>query len=221
MSVGQGGLKLDRGLSEYDRAHRLSLVYLWAVPGPRAGLWKHVLGGWSIAGITSFQTGAPFTLQNGSDRNNDAIPAGDRPDSANPPAPVNSRAVIAPATCSLRCVSGYRNPDSGACVTPADVHWIEGSGLPNGSTVGRNTLLAGGTNNFEASLLKSFPVGRAPSAGISLGGSERIQSSAVHSSSREDRSWFAAWAFSESRFHRQRYPQHVGAAQTHFLREGS
>ena len=149
----QGGLKLDRGLSDYDRAHRLTLVYLWTVPGPRTGLWKYALGGWSIAGITSFQTGAPFTLQNGSDRNNDAIP-NDRPDIGNAAAPLNSRAVISP-----RCATGYQNPDTATCVTPGDVHWIEGKGLPNASTVGRNTLLAGGTSNFEASLSKSFPVG--------------------------------------------------------------
>ena len=111
------------------------------------------MGGWSIAGITSFQTGAPFTLQNGSDRNNDAIP-NDRPDIGNPAAPLNSRAVISP-----RCATGYQNPDTATCVTPGDVHWMEGKGLPNASTVGRNTLLAGGTSNFDASLSKSFPVG--------------------------------------------------------------
>jgi hypothetical protein len=72
---------------------------------------------------------------------------------------VNSRAVIAPATGPLSCASGYRNPDIVACATPTDVHWIEGSRLPNSATVGRNTLLAGGVNNFEASLSKSFPVG--------------------------------------------------------------
>jgi hypothetical protein len=111
------------------------------------------LGGWSIGGITSFQTGAPFTLQNGSDRNNDAIP-NDRPDIGNPAAPLNSRGVISPP-----CATGYQNPDTATCVTPGDVHWMEGKGLPNASTVGRNTLLAGGTSNFDASLSKSFPVG--------------------------------------------------------------
>ena len=154
MPAGQGGLKLDRGLSDYDRAHRLTVAYLWTVPGPRAGLWKYILGGWSIAGITSFQTGAPFSLQNGTDRNNDTITDNDRPDIGNPAAPLNSRAVISP-----RCATGYQNLDTATCVTPADVHWIEGTGLPNASTVGRNTLLAGSTNNFDASLSKSFPVG--------------------------------------------------------------
>ena len=153
--VSQGGLKLDRGLSDFDRPHRLTLVYLWAVPGPRAGWWKYSLGGWAIAGVTTFQSGTPFSVGNGSgsDRNNDGIPA-DRPDIGNVSAPLNSRAIIAPS-----CSTGYRNPDNGSCVSPRDVHWVEGTGLPNASTVGRNTLRTGGTNNFDLNLSKAIPLG--------------------------------------------------------------
>jgi hypothetical protein len=151
--VMQGGLKLDRGLSDFDRPQRLTIAYLWAVPGPRSGWWRYPLGGWSVAGITTFQSGTPFTVANGSDRNNDAIPA-DRPDIGNPGAPLNSRAIIAP-----RCSTGYQNPDTGSCVSPGDVHWVEGKGFPNAATVGRNTLRTGGTNNFDMNLSKSIPLG--------------------------------------------------------------
>jgi hypothetical protein len=92
-------------------------------------------------------------LANGTDRNNDAI-LGDRPDIGNPAAPWNSRAIVAP-----RCLAGYQNPDTGACVSPGDVHWVEGLGFPNSSTVGRNTLRTGGTNNFDLNLSKSIPWG--------------------------------------------------------------
>jgi hypothetical protein len=44
-------------------------------------------------------------------------------------------------------------------VTPSDVHWIEGIGFPNASTVGRNTLRTGITNNFDLNLTKSIPIG--------------------------------------------------------------
>src|SRR6185437_6013444 len=71
--VSQGGLLLDRGLSDFDRTHRLTIVYLWAIPGPRSGWSSYALGGWSIAGVTTFQSGTPFTLANGTDRNNDGI----------------------------------------------------------------------------------------------------------------------------------------------------
>lgn len=69
VAVSQGGLKLDRGPSDFDRTHRLTIVYLWAIPGPHSGRWRHALGGWSVAGITTFQSGTPFSVANGSDRN--------------------------------------------------------------------------------------------------------------------------------------------------------
>ena len=150
--VAQGGLKLDRGPSDFDRGQRLALSYLWAIPGPSQRFWKHVMGGWSIAGITIFQSGTPYTAVNGFDRNGDGWLA-DRPDISNPGAPRNSRAVLWPS-----CATGYRNPDTLACMNPSAAYWVEGTGFPNVSTVGRNTLFTNGTNNFDLSLFKSFAV---------------------------------------------------------------
>jgi hypothetical protein len=155
--IAQGGLKLDRGLSDFHRGQRLTLLYLWEIPGPSKGLWKQVMGGWSIAGVTTFQSGTPYTLLNGTDRNRDGW-LGDRPDISNPNAPRNSRAQIWPSTGPQGCATGYRNPDINACVSPADVYWVEGTGFPDASTVGRNTLFTNGTNNFDLSLLKTFAV---------------------------------------------------------------
>jgi hypothetical protein len=146
--ISQGGLKLDRGVSDYDRRHRLTIAYLWAIPGPHSGWMRYGLGGWSLAGITTFQSGTPYTLANGSDRNNDGILA-DRPDIGNPNAPSNTRAILFP-----KCATGYQNPDTASCVSPTDVHWVEGTGFPNAATVGRNTLLTRGTNNFDLNLTK-------------------------------------------------------------------
>jgi hypothetical protein len=157
MPVSQGGLKLDRGLSDYNRSHRLTIAYIWDIPGPRRGLARHALGGWSIAGITTFQSGTPYTVQNGFDRNNDGF-RNDRPDIGNPDAPLGTRAVIALASGPGACSTGYRNPDTGACVTPGEVHFVEGQGLPNSRTVGRNTLFTGGTNNWDATLVKTFAI---------------------------------------------------------------
>ena len=151
--ISQGGLNLDRGLSDYDRTHRLTIVYLWAIPGPRSGWMRYALGGWSIAGITTFQSGTPFTAGNGFDRNNDGF-SEDRPDIGNPNAPLNTRAITAP-----KCSTGFQNADTGSCVSPGDVHWVEGIGFPNAATVGRNTLHTGGTNNFDLNLTKSIPFG--------------------------------------------------------------
>lgn len=150
--INQGGLSLDRGVSDYSRNQRLVLVYLWDIPGPKQGILGQVLGGWTITGITTFQTGAPYTVANGFDRNNDGVSA-DRPDISNPNAPLNTRAIT-----STTCSTGWLNPDTNGCVTPNDVHFIQGNGLPNSSTVGRNTLFAGGVNNFDVDILKTFKV---------------------------------------------------------------
>jgi hypothetical protein len=36
---------------------------------------------------------------------------------------------------------------------------VQGTGSPNASTVGRNTLRTGGTNNFDLNVTKSIPFG--------------------------------------------------------------
>jgi hypothetical protein len=66
-----------------------------------------------------------------------------------------SRAVV-----NAACGTGYRNPDTNACVAPSEVRWVQAPVglLPNAATVGRNTLLTGGTNNFDLTLSKSFPI---------------------------------------------------------------
>jgi len=155
----QGGLRLDRGLSDYHRAHRFTITYLWDIPGPKNKYLKVPLAGWSLSGITTFQSGTPYSIANGFDRNNDGL-ANDRPDIGNPNAPINTRAVVAPTTGPNSCASGFRNPDALTltCVTPNDVHWIQGTGLPNAATVGRNTLFTEGVNNFDVNVLKKFEI---------------------------------------------------------------
>ncbi len=151
----QGGMRLDRGLSDFHRGQRLTFSYTWVVPGPAKGWKRYALGGWSMAGITTFQSGTPFTVQNEIDRNNDAVTGADRPDIGNPAALLYSRAVV-----NAACGSGYRNPDTNACVAPSEVRWVQAPVglLPNASTVGRNTLLTGGTNDLDLTLFKSFPI---------------------------------------------------------------
>jgi len=66
--------------SNFDRPHRLVASYLWEVPGPSAGALRHVLGGWQFSGITSGQSGRPFTILTGVDSNGDTNLFSDRPD---------------------------------------------------------------------------------------------------------------------------------------------
>ena len=106
------------------------------------------------------------------------------------------------------------------CVTPADVHWIQGTGLPNASTVGRNTLRAGGINNFDVSLSKSFQIGeqkRLEFRWEAFNALNHPQFTQVPERSVAGSRPDVAVPLSESRFHRQRHPQHVGAGEARIL----
>jgi hypothetical protein len=55
-------LRTARGLSDFDRTHRLQVTYTYNIPGPRTGLLGHVFGNWSMGGLTTFQSGLPVTF---------------------------------------------------------------------------------------------------------------------------------------------------------------
>jgi outer membrane receptor protein involved in Fe transport len=150
----QVGVKRERGLSDFHRTHRLSISYVWTLPTVRNRLWNVALGGWSLAGITSFQSGAPFTVTGSRSNSVTLAETLNRPDIGNPNAPLNTRAIVS-EICSE---TGYYNPDTNLCVSPAGVHWIQGSGPINAATVGRNTLQAGSVFNSDLSLSKSFQI---------------------------------------------------------------
>jgi hypothetical protein len=59
----------DRARSTYDRPHRLAGNFVYELPWfqNQKGLKGHVLGGWQVNGFFTFQSGAPFTVLNGSD----------------------------------------------------------------------------------------------------------------------------------------------------------
>ena len=157
-----GGLKLDWAPSDYDRRHRFVFNYVWDLPIFRGNnhLVGKVLGGWQWNGIVTFQSGAPFTIANGRDRNGDGQSGPDRPDLGNPNAPHNTRAVVVAAGT---CATGLQNPDTLTCVTRNDVYAVQvaaatGTSLiaPGPATLGRNTERSKPVQNFDMSLFKTF-----------------------------------------------------------------
>ena len=68
----------EYALSVFDRTHRLVVNYIWEIPGAKSGVLKHVIGGWQLSGVTSFQSGQPFTIFTGQDTNGNGGGA-DRP----------------------------------------------------------------------------------------------------------------------------------------------
>jgi carboxypeptidase family protein len=62
-------IRADRGRSSYDRPHRFSgnVVYEFPFHREQKGFVGYLLGGWQINSFFTLQSGAPFTVLNGSD----------------------------------------------------------------------------------------------------------------------------------------------------------
>jgi hypothetical protein len=62
-------LEAEKGRSTYDRPHRLSGNFVYELPmGMNTqGIASKLLGGWQVSSFFTFQSGAPFTVLNGSD----------------------------------------------------------------------------------------------------------------------------------------------------------
>jgi len=60
----ESNLKNSRGLSDFDRPHRLAVSYRYDLPffSGAEGVRKQLLRGWSISGITIIQSGTPFSI---------------------------------------------------------------------------------------------------------------------------------------------------------------
>jgi hypothetical protein len=157
-----GGLRNERAVSLFDRPHRGVLTYVFETPWFRSqrGLGGHLLGGWELSGVTTFESGAPYTVTNGVDANGFSGSFPDRPN-FNPFGRAGVRAV--PLTDADNCITGYVNPDAGdAPVDPATAQYI---GLPafvagrtcsvqRSGNLGRNTARTPGTNLWNVNVLK-------------------------------------------------------------------
>jgi hypothetical protein len=163
-----GGQQRERGLSLFDRTHRASFTYIYELPWmhDQHGFIGRVVGGWQLAGITTFESGVPLNVSNGQDA--DSIGGNlDRPD-FNPSGQDGVRAI--PATAASPSSTGYINPDKQigttatgapifAPIDPKDAMFI---GIPANSgrtgNLGRNTLHTPGINNTNFTITKAVSI---------------------------------------------------------------
>ena len=64
----QRNVRAQRGVSDFDREHRLVVSGTWNVPGPSAKTnttLRKLADGWSISGIATLQSGLPFSILDG------------------------------------------------------------------------------------------------------------------------------------------------------------
>ena len=139
-----------RANSNFDQRHNLTFSYVYGLPffKSASGFTHTALGGWQVSGITTIQSGTPFTVTNGTDFGDNAgvangVGTGSYPDRVGDPfaspGPRNIPGVIGPL---------LYNPNAFAIPT----------GLTFG-TAGRNIIPLPRRTNFDFGLFKRFSLG--------------------------------------------------------------
>jgi outer membrane receptor protein involved in Fe transport len=146
---------LNRGLSDFDVRHNLSVNFSYELPlGPgrafgsnATGLVRSLLAGWQVNGIFSAQSGIPVTPIFTFDQDRDATTDNEqRPD-------------LAPGVTNITPVSRTQLFDPNVFVLPA---------VGSRGTVGRNTITGPGLVTFDPSLTKSFFLNQAQTRAAQL-----------------------------------------------------
>jgi hypothetical protein len=154
-------IRAERGPSSFDIRHRAVFVYVIELPvGPGHRLlgWnnavnRQVFGGWEISGITTLQSGTPFTVYNSSQDFSGFNQFNDRPD------------VVGTGPLT----QDNRNPDAAfdftrfGCFFDTVKSRLDCSkGVPptgRVGTSGRNQYYGPGLSNYNFAVAKSFPLG--------------------------------------------------------------
>ena len=153
----------SRGLSDFDRTHRLAVSYRYDLPLFRTaeGFKHRVLGGWAVSGITIIQSGSPFSVLD-SGAGTAFLGSGSAPGVLT--ASLASGASVASGYSSGSIgtrIDGYLNP--AAFTTAPLLYPTECATDPNFCTtgfgdLGRNTYRGPGQQNWDFSLIKNFKI---------------------------------------------------------------
>lgn len=116
----QGNIRQNYGPDIGDRRHVLTANFVWDLPWMKAqqGLVGHVLGGWEVSGVQTFQTGLPATVAS----NQVVDPTG--------------ADCLGPSPCSLRA-NQVGNPNVGQ--PQSYENWFNASAFTN-PVVGQTTI---------------------------------------------------------------------------------
>lgn len=152
-----------RGLSAFHAAHRASISYSYLLPFYRTqqGFVGRVLGGWNLSGVTTLQSGNPFTILANYDVNGDGL-GGDRPRLID--LSLLGRSIDDGRQLSGSTVinTGSQGQLPGNAFIPAAGTALAGRIFLPGSlaegTVGRNTFFMDGLNYTDLSAFKEFKI---------------------------------------------------------------
>jgi hypothetical protein len=144
-------IRADRAVSTYDRPHRFTGNVVYELPWLRAqeGVLGKALGGWQINAAFTFQSGAPFTVLNGSDPTgalggiDGLVGSAIRPN-------INTDLRLSKMTIPEIIAAGGASLFSPLCGNPGPT--CAGERVGN---VGRNTLRADGIQMLDLGFIKN------------------------------------------------------------------
>lgn len=163
------GMKLNRGLADFNVAHNVELNYTWEIGTPK---WAHglrgwALSGWEIGGVFEASTGVPFTPGFGGDA------LGVKSTDPN----IDVPSLVGGSGCSSLVNPGnpihYIKPQcfgvpssapdiAASCIHVVNIDPVTGNPVPDPRTclnlrgnLGRNTVIGPGLVNLDFSLLKN------------------------------------------------------------------
>jgi hypothetical protein len=156
----QSNINASRGISDFNRPHRLSVSYVYEFPffAHSTGIVHGLLGGWSISGVTIFQSGSPFSIYDSS-AGTGFLGQGSTPLLGASLAPGASVASGVTSGDIHQRINGYLNPT--AFVPAPQLYPTQCASDANYCTtgfgnLGRNLYKGPFQQNWDASLIKYF-----------------------------------------------------------------
>lgn len=152
-------LRAERSLSLLDSTHRLAITANYDLPfflnSPNPWL-RSLLGGFSISGTYSYETGKPFTARSGVDSNLNGDNAGDRT-ILNPNGQRGTGSGVRAVNAAGNTVPvGSATAVAYVALNPNAQYIVAGPGAL--ATAGRNTLRTPAINNFDIFVRKNFRI---------------------------------------------------------------
>ena len=159
----QSNINASRGLSDFDRKHRLSVTYVYELPFQHLkGMAHTAFGGWALSGVTIFQSGTPFSILD-SGAGTAFLGQGSTPLLGGSLAPGASLSDgLTSGSIQQRAANGYLN--LAAFAPAAQLYPTQCVTDPNYCTtgfgdLGRNSYRGPREQNWDASLIKHFQFG--------------------------------------------------------------
>ncbi len=159
--------RANRGLSDFDRPHRLVMSFLWDLPHPsfaaKSKLGRLLFADWQIAGVVTTMSGLPIDITDGGAGSFYGLNSGN-----NPLARPNWAPDATSSTANSNVPDGYffnpfafvRPVVAAGRPIPSSNGAAQADGLGTDiGNVGRNVLRGPGQENFDFSIIKRFRIG--------------------------------------------------------------